>query len=101
MQCDYMLEFQANMRINKSILLWKWPKNASNVEDNAYEALVLAYNRKLDICVSTSSITRSNVEEENYPPYPKDVVTHSKEETMNLKETTLALHHNLQWVPTN
>jgi hypothetical protein len=41
-QCDYMLEFQANMKINDSILLWKWPRNIFNVENNAYETLVLA-----------------------------------------------------------
>jgi hypothetical protein len=71
MQCDYMLEFQANMRINKSILLWKWPKNASNVEDNAYETLIFTYNIELDILVSISSIIRSDLEEESSPPaYP-------------------------------
>jgi hypothetical protein len=40
------------MRISKSILLRKWSRNAFDVEDNAYETLVLDYNRKLDVFVS-------------------------------------------------
>jgi hypothetical protein len=33
-------------------LLRKWSRNAFDVEDNAYETLVLDYNRKLDVFVS-------------------------------------------------
>jgi hypothetical protein len=87
-QCDYLLKFQANKRINKSILLQKWPRNAFDAKNNAYETLVLAYSKKLDILVFVNSITRSNVEEENPPPYLEDVVTCSKEEMMNLEDTT-------------
>jgi hypothetical protein len=44
-----MLIFQAKRRINKSILLRKWPRNAFDVEDNAYETLILVYSRELDL----------------------------------------------------
>jgi Leucine-rich repeat (LRR) protein len=33
-------------------------------------------------------IIRSDVEEENSPPYPKDAVTNSKEKMTNLEDTT-------------
>jgi hypothetical protein len=42
----------------------------------------------LDILVLANSITRSNVEEGNSPPYLEDVVTGSKEKMMNLEDTT-------------
>jgi hypothetical protein len=42
----------------------------------------------LDILVFANSITRSDVEEESSPPYLEDVVTGSKEEMMNLEDTT-------------
>jgi hypothetical protein len=42
----------------------------------------------LDVLVSTSSITRSDLEEESSPPYSKDVVMNSKKEMTNLKNTT-------------
>jgi hypothetical protein len=48
-QCDYLLRFQAKRRINKSILLRKWSRNAFDVEDNAYETLILVYSRELDL----------------------------------------------------
>jgi hypothetical protein len=84
-----MLGFQAKRRINKSILLQKWPRNISNVEDDEYETPILAYNRELDLLVSTSSITRSDVEEKNSPPYPKDVVMDLEKKTKILEDTTL------------
>jgi hypothetical protein len=55
-------------------LLQKWLRNISDVKDNAYKTQVLIYNRELDLLISTSNIIISDVEEENYPPYPKDVV---------------------------
>jgi hypothetical protein len=61
-----------------------------NIESNAYETLILVYNRELDLLVSASSITKSNVEEESSPPYPKDVVTNLKEDMTNSKDTTSA-----------
>jgi len=82
--------FQVERRINKLILLHKWPKNTFNIEDDAYETPILAYNKELDFLVLASSITRSNVEEENSSPYPEDAVTNSKKETTNSKVTTLA-----------
>ncbi len=50
-------------------MLQKWPNNVSNVEDNAYETLVFAYNKELDVLVPANSITKSNVKEESSPPY--------------------------------
>jgi hypothetical protein len=38
----------------------------------------------------TKWINILDVEEEKSPPYPEDVVTDSKEKTMNSKDTTLA-----------
>jgi predicted ribosome quality control (RQC) complex YloA/Tae2 family protein len=70
-------------------LLRKWLRNISNVEDDEYETPILAYNRKLDLLVSTSSITRSDVEEKNSPPYPKDVMMNLEKKTKNLENTTL------------
>jgi hypothetical protein len=60
MHCDYLLGFQTQIdkRISESILLWKWLRNASDVKDDAYETLVLAYNKKLNVLVLVSSITR-------------------------------------------
>lgn len=43
-----MLRFQANFRINESLLVKKWPRNVFNVEDNAYETPTLAYNKDVD-----------------------------------------------------
>ncbi len=86
-----MLGFQIERRINESILLQKWLRNTSNIKDDAYETLVLAYSKKLDLLVLASSITRSDVEEESSPPSLEDVVTNSKEETTNLEDTTPAL----------
>jgi hypothetical protein len=84
-----MLRFQAKRKINKSILLQKWSRNVSNVEDDEYETPIFTYNRKLDLLVSTSSIIRSDVEEKNSPPYPKDVVMDLGKNTTNLEDTTL------------
>jgi hypothetical protein len=44
----------------------------------------------LELLISANYITKSDVEEENSPPYPKDVMTDSEEEMINLKNTTLA-----------
>jgi hypothetical protein len=43
----------------------------------------------LDIFISASFIIKSDVKEEGPPPYSKDVMTNSKEETMNMEDTTL------------
>jgi hypothetical protein len=83
-----MLGFQTKRKINKSILQQKWPRNVSNVEDDEYETPILTYNIELDLLVSTSSITRSDVEEKNSPPYPKDVVMDLEKKTKIL-DTTL------------
>jgi Leucine-rich repeat (LRR) protein len=64
-------------------------RNVLNVKDDAYETLIFAYSRELDLFVLTSSITISNVEKESSPPYLEDTVTDSKEETTNLEDTTL------------
>jgi hypothetical protein len=71
--------------MNKSILLWKWPKNA---KDDAYKTSILSYSKKLDRLVSTNYIIRIDVEEKNSWPCSKDVVINLEEETMNLKDTT-------------
>jgi len=89
MQCDYLLRFQAERRINKSILLRKWPKNIYDVKDDAYKTPIFAYSKELDLLVLAISITRNDVEEENSPPCLEDVATYSEEETMNSKDTTL------------
>ncbi len=56
----------------------KWLRNALNVKDNAYETLIFAYSRKLDLFVLASNITISNVEKESSPPYLEDAMTDSK-----------------------
>jgi hypothetical protein len=87
-QCDYLFKFQANKRINKSILLWKWLRNAFDAKDNAYETLVFAYSKESDVLVLANFITISNVEEESSPPYLEDAVTNWEEETTNMENTT-------------
>jgi hypothetical protein len=42
----------------------------------------------LDVFVSANSITISDVEEENSPPYLEDAMIYSKNETKNLEYTT-------------
>ncbi len=83
-----MFEFQADRRIRESILLRKWSKNVSDAEDNAYETPILTYNRELDVLVLANSITKSDVEEENSPPYLENVMTISKKDMTNLEDTT-------------
>jgi hypothetical protein len=73
------------------MLLQKWSKNIFDTKDNAYETPIIAYSRKLDVLVPSSFITRSDVEEENYPPYSKDVVMDSKKERMNSEDTALVV----------
>jgi len=86
-----MLKFQTDRRINKSILLQKWPRIISDIKDDAYETPVFVYSRWLDVLISASSITRSDVEEKNFPPCPKDAMSDLEEEMMNLEETTLVV----------
>jgi len=75
-QCDYLFGFQDERKIiSKSILLWKWWKNVENVENDAYKTPILTYNMKLNFLVLANNITKSNVEEENSPPSPKDAMT--------------------------
>lgn len=71
-------------------MLWKWRKNASNAENDAYETPKFTYNRKLNLLISAISIIISDVEKESSPPYPKDAMTNSKEEITNLEEATPA-----------
>jgi len=83
-----LLRFQVERRISKSILLQKWPRNASNAKDDAYETKVFTYNRELDVLIWANFITRIDVEEESSPPYIKDAVRDLEEETTNLVDTT-------------
>ncbi len=48
-QREYLLRFQAKRKINELILLRKWLRSVFDVEDDAYETLVLIYNRELDL----------------------------------------------------
>jgi hypothetical protein len=77
-------------------LLRKWPNNAYDIEEDAYKTPIFTYSKKLDILVSTIYIIISDVEEESSPIYPEDVVTYSKKETMNLKDTTSVI---MQQIP--
>jgi len=54
-----MLGFQVDKKINESILLRKWPRNASNVKDNAYETHKFAYNKELDILVLVNKLLKT------------------------------------------
>jgi hypothetical protein len=38
-----------------------------------------------------NSITRNEVEDESFPPYPEDVMTNLEEETMNSEDTILVV----------
>jgi len=53
-------------------------RNTFDVEDNAYETLIFTYIKELSFLVSTSNITRRDVEEENSPPYLEDAMMDSK-----------------------
>jgi hypothetical protein len=35
--CDYLLGFQMEQKISKSILKRNWPRNAKDVEDDTYD----------------------------------------------------------------
>ncbi len=94
-----MLGFQVERKISESILLWKWPKNVFDVENNAYKTSIFAYIKKLDFLILVSCITKSNVEEESSPPYLEDATKNLKEEMMNSKDTTSTIMP--LWVPTN
>jgi hypothetical protein len=61
-------------------------RNIFDVKDDAYETLVFAYSRKLDVL--GHSITKSDVEEENFPPYLEDAVMDLEKEMTNLEDTT-------------
>ncbi len=56
-------------------MLRKWSRNVFDDEEDAYETPIFIYSRELDIPILISSIIRSDVEKDNSPPYPKDVVT--------------------------
>jgi hypothetical protein len=76
-----LLEFQAKRRINESLLLQNWPRNASDAKDNEYETPVITYSRELYSLMLASFITKSLKEEESSPPHTEDVLMDSKEET--------------------
>jgi hypothetical protein len=90
-QCDYLFRFQVERKISESILLLKWPKNVFDTKDDAYETTIFTYNRELDLLISASNITKSDVEEESSPPYPEDSMTNSEEEATNSEDTTLVV----------
>jgi hypothetical protein len=64
-QCDYLLRFQVEKRINELILLRKWLKNALDAKDYAYKTPIFLYNKELDLLVLASCIIRIDVEEKN------------------------------------
>jgi hypothetical protein len=66
-----MFGFQANMRINKSMLQQKWPRINTYIKDNSYETFVLTYNKEMDQLMPTNSFTTSEREEFNSPTCPK------------------------------
>ncbi len=82
-QCDHLLRFQIERRISESFLLRNWLRNTSDVEDNEYETLILAYSKELDSLVLANCITKSLEEEENSPPHIEDAMMDSEEETTN------------------
>jgi hypothetical protein len=45
-----------------------------------------------------NSITKSQVEEENSPPYPKNIMTNLEKETMNSKDTIVTHPQALWWI---
>ncbi len=49
---------------------------------------MFVYSRELDVLVSTSSISISNVEKDNSPLYLENVVTNLEKEIMNLVDIT-------------
>jgi hypothetical protein len=55
-------------------LLWKWPRSASDTGDDAYQTLVHAYRKKLDVHVLANYIIKSDVEKEISPPYLEDAM---------------------------
>jgi FtsZ-interacting cell division protein ZipA len=58
------LGFQASKKRSNSILEKKWPRNNTNVKDDPYETLALAYNREMDQLMVAKAIN-NKVEEEN------------------------------------
>jgi hypothetical protein len=66
-----MFRFQANMRINKSMLQQKWPRINTYIKENSYETFVLAYSKEMDQLMPTNSFTTSEREEFNSPTCPK------------------------------
>jgi hypothetical protein len=91
-------------KISNSILEKKWPRSNSNVKDDPYEALVLAYSREMDQLVEANTIS-NEVEEEDFvvcpngemtklndkkestvpnTPCPEDAMSNEEEESMEL-----------------
>jgi hypothetical protein len=58
-----------------------------DIEDDAYETPKLAYNKKLNLLILVSSITRSSVEEDNSPPFLEDTMLDLEKETTNSENT--------------
>ncbi len=79
-----MLGFQAERRINESLLLRNWPRNTFAIKDDEYETLVLTCNRVLDSLMLASYITRSLEENESSPSHTKDVVIDLEKEIENV-----------------
>jgi hypothetical protein len=73
--------------------------HASNIEDDAYETLVLIHNRKSDVLISVSSITKSNVGKENSPPYSKYAMTNPKPHFEGNLRSPLTLSKMGVWSP--
>jgi len=88
-------------KVRNSILKKKWPRNDSNVKDDPYEAILFAYNKKMDQLHEANTIsnkvkeedsktcldgkmTKLDEEEKNTmlkTPCPKDVMTDEEEES--------------------
>jgi len=65
------------------LLLWNWPMNASDIEDDEYNTPIFTYNKELESLISSNCITRSPEEEESLPPHIEDAMTNSKKEMEN------------------
>jgi hypothetical protein len=70
-----------------------------DVEDNAYETLVLAYSREL-MFLYRLIIVLGVMLKRRAPHHSEDVVMHSEKEMTNMEKSTPVVHHSLQWVPT-
>ncbi len=78
----------------------KWPNNTSNLEDDPYESLVFAYNKKMDQLVVANNIITCEVEDPSSPPWPEvtmmdwDEVTTDLEETMSVSTPSSTISSN-------